>query len=242
VLDVPLHLFGRIIYSTYRMLSAKMEDYLKAIYALAQDEGEPVSTSSIAEYLGVTPPTATSMMGNLAERGLVVHEKYSGVELTPEGETVALEVLRHHRLLETYLAEQLGYDWSEVHDEADRLEHHISEEFERRVANQLDDPDVDPHGDPIPNDALEPLEDEPGTALADHGEDDRLIVRRVSDRNAEELAYLEREGLTPGTELRVAEIAPIGVVTVELEDGTTVSLPDEVTTSIRVERRPTQEA
>jgi len=127
------------------MLSAKMEDYLKAIYEISQREGEPVSTSAIAEYLDVTPPTATSMMEKLAERSLVDREKYSGVELTPEGETVALEGLRHHRLIETYLAEHLDYDWAEVHDEADRLEHHISEAFERRVAEKLDDPEVDPH-------------------------------------------------------------------------------------------------
>ena len=217
------------------MLSAKMEDYLKAIYELSRLEGAPVSTSSLAEHLDVTPPTVTSMMETLAERGLVEREKYSGVTLTREGETVALEVLRHHRLIETYLAEQLGYDWAEVHDEADRLEHHISEEFERRVAEQLDDPEVDPHGDPIPTETLEPLDHGDKATLGEVPEGEHALVRRVSDRDPDELAYLQRAGITPGTELAVTEIAPIGVVTVETADGDAVTLSDEVAGSIRIE-------
>ncbi len=217
------------------MFSARMEDYLKAIYELSKREGEPVSTSGLAAYLDVTSPTATSMMETLDDRGLVEREKYRGVELTTEGETVALEVLRHHRLIETYLAEQLDYDWAEVHDEADRLEHHISEEFERRVAEQLDDPDVDPHGDPIPTESLDPLEHGEAATLGDHTEGDRLVVRRVSDRDPAELAYLQEAGITPGTELTVTELAPIGVVTVTLVSGDSVSLSDEVAASIRVD-------
>jgi DtxR family Mn-dependent transcriptional regulator len=217
------------------MLSAKMEDYLKAIYELSEREGAPVSTSGLAEYLDVTPPTATSMMQTLADRGLVEREKYSGVELTTEGETVALEVLRHHRLIETYLAEQLGYDWAEVHDEADRLEHHISEEFERRVAEQLDDPDVDPHGDPIPTESLDPLDHGEAATLGDLPEGERVVVRRVSDRDPEELAYLQDAGVTPGTELTITEIAPFGVVTVTRPCGDSVSLSTDVADSIRVE-------
>jgi len=217
------------------MLSAKMEDYLKAIYELSQQEGEPVSTSGLAEYLDVTPPTATSMMETLAERELVEREKYRGVELTTEGETVALEVLRHHRLIETYLAEHLGYDWAEVHDEADRLEHHISEAFERRVADELDDPEVDPHGDPIPTESLDPLDHGEAATLGDLPEGERVVVRRVSDRDPEELAYLQESGITPGTELTITEIAPFGVVTVTQPCGDAVSLSDEVADSIRVE-------
>jgi len=133
------------------MLSDVMEDYLKTIYSLQQDSDDPIATSAIAEYLDVTSPTVTSMIEKLEDRGLVEREKYKGVELTDEGETVALEVLRHHRLLEAYLTEHLDYSWSEVHEEADALEHHISEEFERRVAEVLGDPEVDPHGDPIPS-------------------------------------------------------------------------------------------
>jgi len=217
------------------MLSAKMEDYLKTVYELQRQGEGPVATSSIAETLDVTAPTATSMMETLEDRGLVEREKYKGVTLTREGETVALEVIRHHRLLETYLAEQLGYDWAEVHDEADRLEHHISEEFERRVADVLDDPKVDPHGDPIPTEALDPVEEDVGETLSNHAEGDRVVVQRVRDRDPEELAYLEDAGITPGTTLTVAEIAPIGMITVELTDGTEVSLPEHIGSAIRVD-------
>ena len=216
-----------------------MEDYLKAIYELKEMEGDPVTTSSIAEYMDVTPPTVTSMMKKLEERELVDREKYSGVELTTEGKTVALEVLRHHRLLETYLAEHLDYDWAEVHDEADRLEHHISEEFERRVADRLDQPAVDPHGDPIPNDALEPIDDAGESSLSDHEEGDHLEVVRVRDRDPEELTYLDREGITPGTRFTVEEIAPIGLTTVRIDGTGTVSLPDHITEAIQV--RPLEE-
>jgi DtxR family Mn-dependent transcriptional regulator len=216
------------------MLSAKMEDYIKTVYDLQSRAEGAVSTSSIAETLDVTPPTATSMMEKLEERELVEREKYKGVTLTREGETVALEIIRHHRLLETYLAEQLGYNWTEVHDEADRLEHHISEEFERRVAEVLNDPDVDPHGDPIPTEALDPVEEFIGETLDQHAEGDRVLVERVRDRDSEELAYLEDVGITPGTTLLVEEIAPIGMVTVRLEDGESVALPDDIAGAIRV--------
>ena len=216
------------------MLSAKMEDYLKAIYRLERDDGAPVATSTIAETLDVTPPTATSMVEKLADRDLVEREKYKGVQLTPEGETVALEVIRHHRLLETFLTEELGYDWSEVHEEAEILEHHISEEFERRVAKALGEPDVDPHGDPIPNDTLDPIDDIPASTLSDHGEGARLLVARVRDRDPEELCYLDEAGITPGTELVVEEVAPIGLVTVRLESGETVSLPDHIADAMQV--------
>jgi len=216
------------------MLSAKMEDYLKAVYDLQRETNEPVSTSSIAETLGVTAPTATSMMETLEERGLVDRKKYEGVRLTREGETVAIEIIRHHRLLETYLAEQLGYDWTEVHDEAEQLEHHISEEFERRVADLLGDPEVDPHGDPIPGETLDPVDEHRGATLSEHEEGQEVVVERVRDRDPEELAYLQEAGITPGTRLVIEEVAPIGMVTVGLSSGETVSLPDSVAGAIRV--------
>jgi DtxR family Mn-dependent transcriptional regulator len=216
------------------MLSVKMEDYLKAIYRLEREGDPPVATSTIAETLEVTPPTATSMVEKLAERDLVEREKYKGVTLTPDGETVALEVIRHHRLLETFLTEKLGYDWSEVHEEAEILEHHISEAFERRVAEALDEPAVDPHGDPIPNDTLDPIEDIPASTLADHEEGARLLVARVRDREPEELTYLDEAGITPGTELVVEEVAPIGMVTVRLDGGETVALPDHIADAMQV--------
>jgi len=215
------------------MLSDVMEDYLKAIYVLQSEAGPPVSTSAIAEYLDKTAPTVTDMLGKLAERGLVDREPYEGVELTEEGETVALEVVRHHRLLEAYLTEHLDYSWSDVHDEADALEHHISEEFERRVADALGDPEVDPHGDPIPGADLEPVETAAGVRLADCTEGDRVVVTRVSDRDEEELEYLAEAGVTPGTELDVVGVAPFGMVTVRTDAGEQ-SLPDDVARSIRV--------
>jgi DtxR family Mn-dependent transcriptional regulator len=223
------------------MLSDVMEDYLKAIYVLQSEEGPPVTTSAIAEYLDKTPPTVTSMLGKLADRGLVAREKYKGAELTAEGETVALEVLRHHRLLESYLARHLDYDWSEVHDEADALEHHISEEFERRVAELLGDPEVDPHGDPIPGADLSPIEADDAVPLSELREGDRATVTRVSDRDEAELDYLAEAGVTPGTTLVVVDVAPFGMVTVRVDDGREQSLPDHVAGSIRV-RRPVDAA
>ncbi|USZ68881.1 metal-dependent transcriptional regulator [Halorussus salilacus] len=223
------------------MLSDVMEDYLKAIYALQTEDGAPVATSAIAEYLDVTPPTVTSMVEKLEDRGLVEREKYKGVELTPEGETVALEVLRHHRLLEAYLTEHLDYSWNEVHDEADRLEHHISEEFERRVAEALGDPEVDPHGDPIPSADLTPPEEDDTTPLTEYDSGDAVVVARVSDRDEEELGYLADAGITPGTELEVVDVAPFGMVTVAFDREAAAdserrdqSLPENVARSIRV--------
>jgi DtxR family Mn-dependent transcriptional regulator len=222
------------------MLSDAMEDYLKAVYRLQTEEGTPVSTSSIAEAMGKTPPTVTSMVGKLEERGLVEREKYRGVELTTEGETVALEVVRHHRLLEAYLAEQLDYDWSEVHDEADALEHHISEAFERRVAAKLGDPDVDPHGDPIPGADLEPVEDDT-SPLAAHDAGDRVVVARVRDRDDEELAYLADAGIEPGVTLDLCDVTPIGLYVVAHADGER-HLPAEIAETIRVRPAPEKES
>jgi DtxR family Mn-dependent transcriptional regulator len=217
------------------MLSDVMEDYLKTIHHLAGEER--VSTSEIAEYLEVSPSTVTSMLAKLEERGLADYEKYEGVVLTEEGETVALEVLRHHRLLESYLAERLDYDWADVHDEADRLEHHISEEFERRIAGMLDDPDVDPHGDPIPGADLAPIDESGANRLTDHGANDTVIVTRVRDRDGEELDYLAEAGISPGTRLEIEEVAPFGMVTVRV-GGDSQSLPERIATSIRVRAVP----
>jgi len=214
------------------MLSDVMEDYLKAVYHLQDGGDSPVSTSAIAEHLDVTSPTVTSMIEKLEERGLVDREKYKGVELTEEGETVALEVLRHHRLLESYLTEHLDYDWAEVHDEADVLEHHISEEFERRLAQALDDPEVDPHGAPIPDADLTPPEDDT-TPLTDHDSGTELVVARVREHDDEELRYLQDVGITPGTSVEVVEVTPIGMVTVAVE-GTERHLPEDVASTIRV--------
>jgi DtxR family Mn-dependent transcriptional regulator len=216
------------------MLSDVMEDYLKAIYRIQARSGPPVSTSAIAEAVDKTPASVTSMLGTLEDRGLLTHRKYKGVELTTEGERVALEVVRHHRLLEAYLAEHLDYSWSEVHDEADALEHHISEEFERRVAAALGDPAVDPHGDPIPSADLAPLDTDETTPLSTCEVGDRVVVTRVSDRDCEDLEYLEAAGITPGTALELVDVAPFGMVTARVDGDAEQSLPESVAESIRV--------
>lgn len=214
------------------MRSAVIEDYLKTIYTL-QDDGSRVSTSAIAEYLDVTAPTVTSMMEGLADRGLVDRKKYDGVKLTEDGATIAIETIRHHRLLEAFLAEHLDYEWSEVHEEADVLEHHISESFEERVAAVLEDPTVDPHGDPIPGANLEPPEEDATEPLSAYEEGAVVEVARVRDRDEVELAYLADEGVVPGRRLEIEEVAPVGVYTVVHRDGT-AHLPESIAAATRV--------
>jgi len=209
------------------MLSAVMEDYIKAIYAIGNDTGERVGTSELADYLDVTSPTVSSMLKKLEEQGLVDREEYRGVTLTEEGEIVALEILRHHRLLESFLSEHLDYDWADVHEEADRLEHHVSEKLAERIAEVLDNPGVDPHGDPIPDADLKLPEDADRSRLSDASEGDRAVVRRIRHQGDEELRYLAAAGIEPGVELEVLEIAPFGLVTVRTPDGEQ-SLPEEI--------------
>ena len=212
-----------------------MEDYIKAIYVLERESGGRVATSALAEYLDVTPPTVSSMIGKLAERGLVEREEYRGVTLTGEGELVALEILRHHRLIEAFLTEHLDYDWADVHDEADRLEHHISEQFEARIAEALGDPGLDPHGDPIPDADLRlPESAAEGTRLTDAAVGDRATVQRIRHQDEEALRYLARAGVRPGTELEVVDVAPFGMVTVAVGGGEQ-SLPAEIARLIDVE-------
>ena len=216
------------------MLSSVMEDYLKAIYGLHAEADGNVKTSDIATQLDVKPPTVTSMLKKLAEKNLVNHEPYQGVELTPTGESVALEVIRHHRLLEAYLTEELGYDWSEVHDEADRLEHHVSETFIHRLATRLDEPQVDPHGDPIPSADLDPVEDPSGSALIDFDVDETVTIQRVRNQDPEILRYLEERGIKPGTRVTIEEVTPIGMITVHSDSSeTAISLPNDVAKYIR---------
>ena len=212
-----------------------MEDYLKAIYEIERSAGPPVSTSAVAENLGVTPPTASSMLKKLAERDLVDREEFAGVELSDMGEAVALEVIRHHRLLECFLADHLDYDWADVHDEADALEHHISEEFERRLAELLGDPVVDPHGDPIPGPDLEPLAADETTPLSDVETGVELMVARVEDRAPEELRYLAEHGIEPGSEIELRERTPLDTYVV-VGDAGVVQLPESVAGTIRLKR------
>ena len=191
------------------MLSEAIQDYLKAIFKLARAKGagEMVTTSLIAERMEVSAASATNMIKKLAEMRLLDHRPYQGVELTSTGVKMALEIVRHHRLLELYLRESLGYDWDQVDAEADRLEHAISEELERRIAARVSDPTRDPHGDPIPTEALEAVDDQ-SHRLTTIREGRCVTVTRVSDRDREILAYLTEIGLVPGAELEVTERLP----------------------------------
>jgi DtxR family Mn-dependent transcriptional regulator len=215
------------------MLSAVMEDYIKAIYAIGSDTGERVGTSELADYLDVTSPTVSNMLKKLEEQGLVDREEYRGVTLTEEGTVVALEILRHHRLLESFLTEQLDYDWADVHEEADRLEHHVSEELTQRIADALDNPGVDPHGDPIPDADLKLPDSEATDRLSDTTEGDRAVVRRIRHQGDEELRYLSAAGIEPGIEIEIVEVAPFGLVTVRTPDGEQ-SLPEEIARLIEI--------
>lgn len=217
-----------------------MEDYLKVIYELERERGPPVGTSTVADALDVTAPTATRMLEKLDDEGLLEREKYSGVELTDHGRTIALETIRHHRLLEAYLVEHLDYEWEEVHDEAERLEHHISEDFEARIAEQLDHPPVDPHGEPIPSADLEAPTEADGEPLSTHGEGETVIVASVRERDAETLRYLDEEGIVPGRELTITEVTPVGTYVLECEC-TTRQLPESTAERIYVQAATTRE-
>jgi DtxR family transcriptional regulator, Mn-dependent transcriptional regulator len=188
------------------VLSQAIEDYLKAIHFLHLTE-KRVSTSAIAERLGVAQASVTGMIKKMAEMKLVEHSPYQGVELTTAGEKIALEIIRHHRLLELYLAEAMGYSWDKVHDEAEKLEHVISEEFEDKIDEFLGRPTADPHGAPIPTkDGQMPAVTCFVLSQAEAG--DRVVVRMVSDRDPEKLRYLGKIGLFPNIEIDVLEKAP----------------------------------
>jgi len=189
-------------------VSSAVEDYAKAIYALeTRGEGAAVSTNAIAERLGVTAASASNMVKKLDTLGLVRHVPYRGVQLTPEGVKVALEVIRHHRLLELYLAETLGVPWDRVHDEAEVLEHVLSEELEELIAAKLGHPTHDPHGDPIPSRDLE-IEEGSSTMLQELEPGTSGVFVRVSDSDPEMLRYLAERGIRPGATFTVVDKQP----------------------------------
>ncbi len=186
-----------------------MQDYAKAVYALETRRGEAVSTSDLAARLGVTPASVSGMVRKLTEVGIVEHEPYHGVRLTAEGRRVALEVLRHHRLLELFLAQELGMPWDRVDAEAEVLEHVISEELEALIAARLGDPTVDPHGDPIPTPELE-IDERPTRSLDELAVGTTGWFVRVSDSHPEMLRYLAEHGIALGALLEVTERQPFG--------------------------------
>lgn len=218
------------------VLSQAVEDYLKTIYVL-ESEGKGASTSSIAESLDVSSASATNMIKRLAKMGLVDYQSYKGATLTDSGQKIALEIIRHHRLLELYLLEVLGYSWDEVHDEAEKLEHHISEQFEDKIAELLDDPTHDPHGDPIPTKegVMPELNAEP---LGDADTDITYIVSRVKDQDPEVLRYLEKIGVLPGVKIQIKDKAPFnGPLTILLEE-TEQAIGYEIANKIFVAEMP----
>jgi DtxR family transcriptional regulator, Mn-dependent transcriptional regulator len=189
--------------------SEAVENYAKAIYSLQHRTGEPVATNDLADRLQVTPASASGMIKKLADQGLVEHVPYRGVQLTRDGEHIALEVLRHHRLLELYLVEQLGVPWDRVHEEAEALEHVISEDLEARIAAKLGNPTHDPHGDPIPDAKLK-IDESTTRSLADLEPGDRGRFVRVSDSDPAMLRYLSERGVTLGDALEVLDRQPFG--------------------------------
>ena len=216
------------------MITHAMEDYLKVIFQLEEEEAT-VTTQSIAARLQVQSPSVTNMVKRLAELKLVKHTPYRGVVLTETGRKAALEVIRHHRLLELYLAEALGYAWDEVHDEADRLEHSISEEFEARIDRVLGFPRVDPHGDPIPT-AEGEIADFVGLRLSELEDGERAVIERVSDSDPEKLRYLGNMGLYPAAAVEVVEQMPFeGPVRIQVDDDEHV-LGRDLARTIRVRR------
>jgi DtxR family Mn-dependent transcriptional regulator len=215
-------------------LSSAVEDYAKAIYALETRKGHAVSTNALAERLGVTAASASGMVKRLVELGLVEHQPYHGVSLTEHGRKVALEVMRHHRLLELYLVENLGVPWDRVHQEAEVLEHVLSEELEELIAAKLGNPTHDPHGDPIPTRDLT-LVEEPTESLQECTGGDRGTFMRISDSDPDMLRFLAERGIAPGGHFEVLEKQPFdGPLFVRFADDVHV-LGGELARAMRVE-------
>jgi DtxR family transcriptional regulator, Mn-dependent transcriptional regulator len=214
--------------------SQAVQDYAKAIYSLGAGGRRPVATSALAERLDVSPASASAMVKRLASLGLVSHVPYRGVRLTRTGARVALEVIRHHRLLELYLAEALGMSWDRVHEEAEVLEHAISPELSELIAAKLGNPTRDPHGDPIPSRDGE-IEEGPTRTLAELEPGDIGTLVRVSDAQPEMLRYLGELGIEPGARLEVLERQPFGGPLTVTADGHEHSLGRELARAMRVD-------
>jgi DtxR family transcriptional regulator, Mn-dependent transcriptional regulator len=202
-------------------LTRSVEDYLKAIYRLSP-EGRPASTSDIAHLLELSPASVSGMVKRLSEQGLAEHEPYKGVQLTEEGRRAALRMVRRHRLIEAYLVAFLGYSWDTVHDEAERLEHAVSDTLVERMAAVLGNPTSDPHGDPIP--AADGSIEEPDLiALSNVAAGRTMELRRVDEGQADRLRYIASIGLTPGAVVSVTERQPFqGPITIEVNGQTHV--------------------
>jgi DtxR family Mn-dependent transcriptional regulator len=217
--------------------SPVVQDYAKAIYALELRSREAVGNNELAERLGVPPGTASAMVKRLDELGLAEHTPYHGVRLTDAGRRVALRVLRRHRLLELFLTETLDLPWDRVHQEAELLEHSLSDELETAIAERLGNPTHDPHGDPIPSAGLE-LEEPDTVSLAELDQGAEARFMRVSDADPAALRHLGERGVKPGRTLRLVEREPFGGALVVRLGRRTESLPLEIARSMRVEPAP----
>lgn len=215
-----------------------LQDYLKQIFKLTRD-GCTASTTQLAAILDVAPASVTGMLQRMAsaDPALVIYKKHQGVTLTPEGERAALEVIRHHRLLETYLVNSLGYTWDQVHDEACQLEHVISEDFENRIAHALGNPTRDPHGDLIPTAELT-MPTENSHPLSSLRTDETATVKRVSEDDPALLRYLSQIGLVPETRVSIRDYSSYdGNLTVQVEgQALSIVLGTAVTNQIFVEK------
>lgn len=225
------------MHSTDIPKSQAIEDYCKAIFALQTRNESAVSTTALAERLAITPGSVSAMLRKLVELGLVEHVPYRGVTLTTKGRSVALEVIRHHRLIELFLAETLEMPWDQVHEEAEVLEHVISEELERLIAAKLGDPKIDPHGDPIPSAELE-FAEAPTQSLESLQPGEGGVFVRVSDSDPEMLRYLSERGIAPGDRLRVLAREPFeGPLLVSFE-GVDQTVGGLLARAMRVELEP----
>ncbi len=198
-------------------LTTSVEDYLKAIYSITR-QGHPASTSEIARLLDLSPPSVSGMVKRLSQQGLLEYQPYKGVELTAKGRRAALTVLRRHRIIESYLVERLGYSWDSVHQEAERLEHAVSDMLIERMAGALGNPEFDPHGDPIPApDGT--MAQSSSTPLPDIDVGQEAALRRVRSNDAEQLRFIASVGLKPGTIFTVVARQPFhGPTTIRLGD------------------------
>jgi DtxR family Mn-dependent transcriptional regulator len=223
-----------------RSPSSSVGDYLKAIWELAVDSGDAASTKGVAERLSVSAASVSNMFARLQEMGLVEHERYRGATLTERGRSEALRLVRRHRLIETFLLEHLGYDWQEVHGEAERLEHAVSDAFTDRLSAFLGHPDHDPHGDPIPS-AEGILEADNSFPLSQAVTGRRLRISKVRDEDAAMLDYFGDRNLIPGRLLTIREVRAIdGVVIVEDEEREVYALGEPLARSLFVRDEPSE--
>jgi DtxR family Mn-dependent transcriptional regulator len=215
-------------------VTAPVEDYLKAIYELERSAGA-AATSDIADRLQIAPASVSGMVRRLADQGLLTHERYHGVRLTEEGRRLALRTIRRHRVIEAYLMHAMGYPWDLVHEEAERLEHAASDALIDRMAELIGEPDVDPHGAPIPTREGE-IDERWLRSLAELSAGDRGLVANVSDRDGARLRYLAELGLTPGASFEILERAPFdGPITLKV-DGMSRQIGPALANIVRVTR------